>query len=136
MKIKSVLFFSCLPRAPALRLILMGALGGVAVWEDTVLRRTGDALALRLRKPFVAGLMPERYNFTSYDGYTQNEVLAYALASVDYPLIPRPCSARRRRGGGWLGADGGEARYGCLRGSPGGGRHVRVQTGFGVFSCR
>ncbi len=116
MKIKSVLFFLMVFAAGSGLFaadIEVGALGGVAVWEDTV--SVSGAPEMRWLfalegKPFVAGLGAQaRYNFTSYDGYTQNEVLAYALASVDYPLIPRlSLRAPAALGGGWLGADGGE----------------------------
>lgn len=91
--------------------IEVGALGGVAVWEDTV----GVSAAPEVRwlfplegKSFVAGIGAQaRYNFTSYDNVNQNEVLAYALASVDYPLVQRlSLRAQVGAGGGWLGAEG------------------------------
>lgn len=93
--------------------IELGALGGVAAWDGTV----GVSAAPEARwlfalegKPIVAGLGAQaRYNVTSYDGYTQNEVLAFALASADYPLVPRfTLRAQAAVGGGWLGAEGGE----------------------------
>lgn len=116
MKIKKIVFFLIVFAAGSGLFaadIELGALGGVAVWEDTV----GVSAAPEVRwlfalegKSFVAGLGAQaRYNFTSYDGYSQNEVLAYALASVDYPLMPRlSLRVQAAVGGGWLGADGGD----------------------------
>ena len=127
----------------------VGASVGASLWEDSV----GFSLAPEARwlfsdsnQPFVFGAgLVVRYNRTSLDGYTQNEVYALALASVDYLLLPKlSVRAQAGVGGGWLGASGGEgASLGALYIHPAVGvqydlgfliLHILGGTGFTVVS--
>ncbi|HHU35979.1 MAG TPA: hypothetical protein GXZ47_01985 [Treponema sp.] len=127
----------------------VGASVGASLWDDSV----GFSLAPEARwlfsnpdQPFVFGAgLAVRYNYTSLDGYTQNEVYALALASVDYLLLPKlSVRAQAGVGGGWLGASGGEgASLGALYIHPAVGvqydlgflkLHILGGTGFTVVS--